>query len=84
MGSAVDAGCVDPGRHPALREHIWAGLNENALLLAQALPCFSAEVCRDECVGALDGTDTACLQIPPVEQKSDNREANSRNPSSIS
>lgn len=79
MGSTTDAGCVDPGRHAALREHVGAGLNENALLLAQALPCFSAEVCCDECVGALEGTDPACMQIWPVEQKSDNREANSRN-----
>ena len=67
MGCATDAGCMDPGRHSALREHIGTGLDENALLLTQALPFFPAKMRCDERVGTFEGTHPSCLQISPLK-----------------
>ena|SRR5215472_1098934 len=45
------------------------GLDENALLLDEALPCFFPELCCAECVLAFEGADTACCKFPRLTKK---------------
>ena len=70
LGGAAAASGVDSGEYTALRGHVGAGLDEDALFFAEALPKVSREMFCDECFVALAGTDSARVQVQEIEQES--------------
>lgn len=69
MGGAADAGGVDSGGYAALGGDVGGGFDADAVLFAETLPEAAGKMFCDECIGAVEGIDFACLQIQEVEQE---------------
>src|SRR4029077_13254275 len=69
VGCAADACGVDSSGDAALGEHVGARFDEDSLPLAEVVPHSAGKVPGDECVGAPEGIDPACLQICEVKQE---------------
>ena len=69
VGGAAATGNVDSGGYAALGGDVGSGLDEDAILSAEASPNAARKVFCDERFGAFARIDFTCLQIQEVEQE---------------
>jgi len=79
MGCAASARGVDSRGNTALGSHVGPGFDENALLSAGPLPHAAWRMSCDECLSAVEGVNSSCMQICKVEQESFAGERDYRN-----